>query len=340
MKCWEFVREQDSYRIEQKSRPDPIPKEGQVVVRIQAASLNYRDVIQWKNLAGRDVNGIIPLSDGAGEVVTRGPNVTEFQIGDRVCPNFFTGWTSGKFSMGYHATALGGPGCDGMLTELAVVPASALVKIPEFLTTNEAATLPCAAVTAWQALMVRGQLQSGQSILVIGTGGVSVFALQIGIAMGCRVIVVSRSEEKLQRAQSLGATDLIHSQTHPDWDKEVARLTDKRGVDHVIEVGGGGTLAKSITSVAAGGHIALIGVLTGFGPPKESLFPLLAKNATLSGIYVGSRDHFQELANFLVMHRIRPIIDRMFPFEQAPDAFSYLASGNHFGKIILANSAN
>lgn len=335
MRCYEYAKEGDAFKLHGTTRPDPVPSPGHVVVRVRAASLNYRDLIQLKNKAGRDVAGIVPLSDGAGDVAAVGPGATGVAVGDRVMPNFFTAWKSGRFSMAYHASALGGPGVDGMLAEFAALPADSLVPIPEYLSYEEAACLPCAAVTAWQALIVRGNLQPGESILVLGTGGVSVFALQIGVAMGCPVIVTSSSDEKLGLARKLGATHAINYRTLPDWEKEIHRLTNRRGVDHVVEVGGGGTLAKSLASVAAGGHVALVGVLTGFGPPTEGLFPLLAKNATLSGIYVGSRADFVALAAFLEKHRLRPTVDRAYDFDAAAGAFAHLEAAGHFGKVVV-----
>jgi NADPH:quinone reductase-like Zn-dependent oxidoreductase len=264
-----------------------------------------------------------------------GSGVTEYSAGDRVAGTFFPAWNSGPFEMSYHTTALGGPGADGMLAEYVTLPTAALVRIPEYLSFQQAACLPCAAVTAWQSLVVRGGLRKNQTILTLGTGGVSLFSLQIGLAMGCRVIVTSSRDEKLLRAKQLGATHTINYTTNPDWEKEVLRLTQKRGVDQVIEVGGGGTLPKSMASVSAGGHIALIGVLTGFDPPSESLFPLVAKNASLSGIYVGSRSDFQALNAFLSEHRIVPVIDRVFPWNSTTEAFELLESANHFGKIVI-----
>lgn len=335
MRCYEFERAGHGYRLALKTRPDPTPAAGRAVVRVRAASLNYRDLIHLQDKAGRDVSGRIPLSDGAGEVVTVGDGVSNVKAGDRVTANFFTAWLDGRFDMRYHASALGGPGCDGMLAELVDLPAAALLPVPEYLSFEEAACLPCAAVTAWSGLVVRGGLQPGDSILVLGTGGVSVFALQIGAAMNCPVFVTSSSDEKLDRAKELGAAHTINYRTQPDWEKEVYRLTGKRGVDHVVEVGGGGTLAKSLASVATGGHVALIGVLTGFGPPTDGLFPLVSKNATLNGIYVGSRENFAAMNEFLTAHRIRPVVDRTFAFDQVAAAFAHLESGSHFGKIVI-----
>ncbi len=316
-------------------RPIPAPGKEQVVVRLRAASLNYRDLIHLENKAGRDVEGIIPLSDGAGVVHTVGPGVEGFASGDRVMANFFLAWRSGRFSMAYHSSALGGPGQDGMLTEYAVVPASALLSIPDYLSFEEAACLPCAALTAWQALVVRGNVQKGDSILVLGTGGVSIFAVQIGVAMGCKVYVTSSSDEKLKQVRDLGTSGTVNYKTIADWEKEIHRLTERKGVDHVIEVGGAGTLSKSMACVAAGGHIALIGVLTGFGPPDSSLFPIVSKNASMSGIYVGSSEQFAQMLSFFQSKGIHPVLDRVFEFEESPEALEYFASGSHVGKIVI-----
>ncbi len=335
MQCYEFTPADGSYRLDLRTRPDPTPTAGRAIVRVRAASLNYRDLIHLRNKAGRNVSGVIPLSDGAGEVVAIGPGVSGVTVGDRVMANFFPDWVGGRFDMKYHASALGGAGADGMLAELVDLPATALVPIPAHLSFEEAACLPCAALTAWVGLMERGRLQPGETVLVLGTGGVSVFALQIATAANCPVIVTSSRDEKLAHAKELGATDGINYRTHPDWEKEVHRLTNKRGVDHVVEVGGGGTLAKSMASVAAGGHVALIGVLTGFGPPQDSLFPLVARNANLSGIYVGSRENFAAMNEFLTAHQIHPVLDRTFAFADAPAAFAHLESGSHFGKVVV-----
>ena len=312
---------------------------GQARVRVRATSLNYRDLIHLGHKAGRDVEGIIPLSDGAGEVVETGPGVRRIQVGDRVAGNFFQGWESGPFELAYHKTDLGGS-IDGMLAEEVVMPDSGLVRIPDHLSFEEAACLPCAALTAWYALTTRGAFRVGDSVLVLGTGGVSIFALQLSVALGGTVIVTSRSDEKLERARALGAAHGINYRTTPDWEKEVWRLTNRRGVNHVIEVGGPGTLEKSMHCVAGGGQIALIGVLTGFGAPPTSLFPLMARNARLDGIYVGSRADFEAMNTFLADNRIHPVIDRVFPFDQAAEAFAYLESGQHFGKVVIRHEGD
>jgi NADPH:quinone reductase-like Zn-dependent oxidoreductase len=259
---------------------------------VRATSLNYRDMLTLRKAAGRNVAGIVPLSDGAGEVKAIGSGVTSVAAGDRVAGCFFQAWREGRFQLSYH-------------------------------------------LTAWNALVKRGNMQAGNWVLALGTGGVSIFALQFAVALGASVIITSSSEEKLARARALGAAHGINYRGTPDWDKEVWRITGKRGVDHVVEVGGPGTLEKSLNSVAAEGQVALIGVLSGFGPPQGSLFPLMARNARLDGIYVGSRADFLAMNKFLSGHPIHPVVDRTFPFEEAGEAFEYLASGEHFGKVVV-----
>jgi NADPH:quinone reductase-like Zn-dependent oxidoreductase len=307
---------------------------GEVRVRVRATSLNYRDLIHLRNKAGRDVEGIVPLSDGAGEVVDVGAGVSALGPGDRVAGCFFQGWTSGRFDLAYHKADLGGS-IDGMLAEEVVLPETGLVRVPDHLAFEEAACLPCAGLTAWYALTTRGGFEAGDSVLVMGTGGVSVFALQFAVALGGTVIVTSSRDAKLERALALGAIHGINYRSTPEWEKEVWRLTSRRGVDHVVEVGGPGTLEKSMQCVAGGGQIALIGVLTGFGSPSGSLFPLMARNARLDGIYVGSRADFLAMNAFLSEKQLRPIVDRVFDFDRAAEAFDYLESGDHFGKVVI-----
>ena len=279
---------------------------------------------------------VIPLSDGAGVVEEIGESVTAWRIGERVAPTFFRDWESGRFDMAYHSAARGGS-CDGVLAESIVAPAHSLVRVPDYLSAVEAATLPCAALTAWHAMMERGRpIGSGDTVLCLGTGGVSIFALQIATAAGARVILTSSSDEKLELAQRLGADETINYRETPEWDREVYRLTEKRGVDAVIEVGGPGTLGKSMNSVAAGGFISLIGVLTGFEAPYTSLFPLVKKNVDLQGIYVGSRAMFERMNRFFEEHRIHPVIDSIFSFGQASDAYVRLNGAGHVGKVVVA----
>lgn len=326
------------FTLVQETRAAAAPGAGQVRVRVRATSLNYRDLIHLRNKAGRDVDGIVPLSDGAGEVVEVGPGVTRFRPGDRVAGCFFQGWISGRFDLAHHRTDLGGS-IDGMLAEEVVLHEEGLVRIPDHLSFEEAACLPCAGLTAWYALTTRGGFRPGDSVLVLGTGGVSIFALQFAIALGGTAIVTSSSDEKLEHARALGMAHGVNYRSTPDWEKEVWNLTGRRGVDHVVEVGGPGTLERSLQCVAAGGQVALIGVLTGFGAPQGSLFPLLARNARLDGIYVGSREDFEAMNRFLAETGLRPVIDQVFPFDRAPEAFDHLESGSHFGKVVIRNDA-
>lgn len=334
MKQWQFGQQTGSENLELIESPEPAPGVGEVLVRLRAATLNYRDLIlvddQKKLTPGR-----VPLSDGAGEVAAVGEDVTHWKVGDRVAGTFFRDWQGGRFSMDYHQAALGGS-VDGVLREQAVFPQHGLVRLPVDYSYEEGATLPCAGLTAWTALMTRGQFLPGDSALLLGTGGVSIWGLQIVAAVGGRAIITSSSDEKLERAIALGAWETVNYRTHPEWEKEIHRLTAKRGVDHVLEVGGPQTLGKSLACVAAGGHIAQIGVLTGFDAPQTSLFSLVGKNANMSGIYVGSRDSFDQFVRFLDATKIKPVIDRTFDFADAPAAYEYMKSGAHFGKVVIA----
>ena len=336
MKAWTIQTHGSLDGLTPVEQPQPEPATGEVLVRVRAVSLNFRDLITLeRQQPGNLPPPLVPCSDGAGEVAAVGAGITRCKVGDRVAGAFFRDWLNGPFELRYHGAA-GGGSIHGWLREFVALPEHALVPIPEHLSFEEAATLPCAAVTAWQALFTRGDVRVGHTVLALGTGGVSIFALQLARTVGARVIVTSSSDAKLERAKELGAWATINYKTTPEWDKEVWRLTEKRGVDHVVEVGGPGTLGKSMNSVAAGGQIALIGVLTGFGAPDASLFPLVARNARLDGIYVGSRADFEALNNFLTEHRMKPVIDRVFPFARAREAFTCLKSANHFGKIVIS----
>ncbi len=331
MKQWQLGAGTDFSRLRLLETQRPSPRFGEVVVRMRAASLNYRDLILAGNPKIRDR---VPLSDGAGEIVEIGEGVTQWKIGDRVCPTFFRDWQSGRFKNQYHDAALGGS-VDGVLSEFFVSPAHGLVRIPDHLSFEEAATLPCAGLTAWCGLR-RGDFAPGDSVLLQGTGGVSTWGLQIVAASGGTAIITSSSDEKLERARELGAAHGINYKTTPDWDKEVWKITEKRGVDHILEVGGPQTLEKSLQSVASGGHIAQIGVLTGFEAPQTSLFPLVSKNATMSGIYVGDQQSFEDFARFLEATRSAPVVDRVFDFQGVREAYAYMKSGAHFGKIVIS----
>jgi NADPH:quinone reductase-like Zn-dependent oxidoreductase len=336
MRAWTIVDRDGQRDLALADVPQPEPAANEVLVRVRAVSLNYRDLTTLDaQRPGNLPPPLVPCSDGAGEVIAVGASVTRFRVGDRVAGIFFRDWIGGPFELRHHKAALGGS-APGMLREFVTLPEHALVPVPAHLSLEESAALPCAAVTAWQALFTRGGLSAGATVLVLGTGGVSIFALQLATAAGARVIVTSSSDEKLEHARSLGAWATVNYKTTPEWDAEVWRVTEKRGVDHVVEVGGPGTLGKSMNSVAAGGQIALIGVLTGFGAPEVSLFPLVARNVRLDGIYVGSRADFEALNIFLAQHEIHPMIDRVFPFTEAAAAFAYLRSGAHFGKVVIS----
>ncbi|MFO7287327.1 MAG: NAD(P)-dependent alcohol dehydrogenase [Gammaproteobacteria bacterium] len=327
MKVFEIVQGStslDGLRLAERPKPSAGP--GQVLVRIRAVSLNYRDlaVVQGKYFGGAVPRNLIPLSDGAGEVEAVGDGVTAFAPGDRVVATF---------TQGSPPAALGSP-LDGTLAEHVVFPESGLLKIPEHLSFEEAATLPCAGVTAWNALMEGKITRPGDTVLTLGTGGVSILALQIAKAAGARVIVTSSSDEKLARAKALGADATINYRRTPNWDQEVLALTSGRGADHIVEVGGAGTLPRSLHAVAQRGEIVLIGVLT---PPSGDLNPhaLMPKNATLRGVFVGDKPMFEALMRAIEVNRIHPVVDQVFDFESAPDAYRRLQSAQHFGKLVI-----
>ena len=314
-------------------RPEPRPGFGQVLVRVRAVSLNFRDLMVAKGHYNPKLKmPMVPCSDAAGEVAAVGEGVTRVKTGDRVCGIFMQGWLSGEVNEAAGRTALGGA-IDGVLAESVVLSQEGVVPIPSDLSFEEAATLPCAAVTAWDALIERGHIKAGDTILTLGTGGVSTFALQFGVASGARVIVTSSSDQKLARVKSMGAWETINYKTTPDWHERVRKLTGG-GADHVVEVGGSGTMMKSLGAVRIAGTVSVIGVLSGAGA-EVSPIPVLMKSIRMQGIYVGSRDMFESMNRAIVAHGIRPVIDRVFPFDQARDAMRYMESGSHFGKIVI-----
>ncbi|HYF36545.1 MAG TPA: NAD(P)-dependent alcohol dehydrogenase [Prosthecobacter sp.] len=307
---------------------------GEVRVRIRAASLNYRD---YMNVTGaKGVTGPIPripCSDGAGEVIGVGEGVRDWKTGDRVVAPFMPTWLDGGFTHFHLVNALGGA-VDGLLCEQACLPGASLLRIPEHLSFEEAATLPCAAVTAWQALVVRGALRPGETVLVLGTGGVSVFALQFAKLAGARVLAITSSDAKAARLLELGADAVHNYKTDPEWDNWVLAQTAGVGVDKVVEIGGPGTLNRSIKATRFGGHIALIGVLTGTQGDVQTV-NILRKAIRMDGIYVGSRAMFAEMLAAVTQAGLRPIIDSTFDFAAAAEAFRRLESGSHFGKIVI-----
>jgi NADPH:quinone reductase-like Zn-dependent oxidoreductase len=316
-------------------RPGPTAGPGQVVVRIRATSLNYRDLMILHGRYPRgNTDGVVPLSDGAGEVVEVGAGVDRFAIGDRVAGAFMQSWTAGRLEPHHGSSALGG-GIDGTLAERVAFADSGLVRIPKHLSFEQAATLPCAAVTAWNALFEAATTRPGDTVLVLGTGGVSIAALQLARAAGARVIATSSSDAKLARVRELGAAATINYKTTPSWGDEAVRLTGGVGVDHVIDVGGAGTFAQSLAAIRLGGTISYIGVLAR-RTAELDIGQVLIKSASVHGIFVGSRAMFEAMNAAITEHQIQPVVDRVFPFVQAAEAYRYLESGAHLGKVVIA----
>lgn len=321
--------------LERIDLPTPQPGPHEVVVRMHAAALNYRDLMFARgNYLNRGWEPLVPLGDGAGEVVATGAAVTRFRPGDRVIHSYFPGWidgepdpakTAGSFGTHFHGTLAGA----------FVVPEQALVAMPAHLDFAEAATLSCAGTTAWNALFAAGGLQPGASVLLLGTGGVSILALQIAKAAGLRTVLTSSSDDKLARARALGADATINYRTTPDWQHEVLRLTGGRGVDLTLEVGGEGTFARSLAATRLGGTVALIGGVSGFGETTIAPLALIGGAKRIAGILVGSRAMLEALARFVEVNRIRPVVDRVFAFDAAAEAYAHLEAGRHFGKVVV-----
>ncbi|NEQ22744.1 MAG: NAD(P)-dependent alcohol dehydrogenase [Microcoleus sp. SIO2G3] len=334
MKVWEIQNKQGLEALTLTERKEPQPAAGQVLLKMRAASLNYRDLLTVKGAYNSKQRlPLIPLSDGVGEVVAVGEGVTRVKIGDRVAGIFMQTWLDGEFSAEKSKSALGGA-IDGILAEYVTLPEDGVVHVPEHLSDEEAASLPCAAVTAWQALITQGNLKAGDTILVQGTGGVSLFAVQFAKLVGARAIAISSSDEKLERVLQLGASDGINYKTTPNWDEQVWKLTNEVGVDHVVEVGGAGTMNKSLRAVRFGGTISLIGVLTGLSG-DVSTGSILHKGIRVQGIYVGSRAMFEAMNRAIALHQLRPVVDSVFPFTDVREALAHIESGKHFGKIAI-----
>ena len=315
-------------------RPDPHPGPGQVLVRMRAVSLNYRDLLVIKGV-WRPKESRIPGSDGVGEVIAVGAGLTRVQTGDRVAGIFYPGWIDGDVTPEkLQAPSLGGSGADGTLAELVTFDEEAVVQVPEHLSDEEAATLPLAGVTAWHAIIRRSGVKKGETVLVQGTGGVSLFAAQFAHMVGAHVIVTSSSDEKLRRARELGAIDGINYKTSPTWDERALALTASRGVDHVIEVVGAENLTRSLNAVRMSGTISVIGLLGGTSAQIET-FGFVEKNVRLHGILVGSREMFEEMNQAIAEYKLKPVVDRVFGFDEVPAALRYLETGSHFGKVCV-----
>jgi NADPH:quinone reductase-like Zn-dependent oxidoreductase len=335
MRIWE---NRDAWGIEnlvlsERTAPER-PTGRQIAVKIHAASVNYRDMVTVQNSAPFGNLPQIPFSDCCGEVVAIGEHVSRFAIGDRVCPSFFPLWIDGPPGEANRVRSLGSASAPGILQDEIILDAEHVALAPANLTSIEAATLPCAGLTAWRAVVTSGKIRMGETVLVQGTGGVSIFALQFAKKLGARVIVTSSSDEKLERAQALGADNVINYASTPGWGKAVLDITGGKGADLIVEVGGAGTIGESITAAAVHGRILIVGVLG--GRSRELLMPaIFGKNLQIFGISVGSRTMFEEMAAAVAEHDIRPVIDQVFPFAQVPEALQMMKAASHFGKIAI-----
>lgn len=326
---------QDSFgldRLQIAERALPEPKPGEVRVRIDAVSLNYRDLLMVQgNYNPRQPLPLIPCSDGVGRIEALGAGAETLAIGDRVIGCFAQGWQDGPLTPSVQASTLGGP-LDGMLAEYRCFPASGVMRVPDYLTNQEAATLPCAALTAWSALVTHGTIQPGDRVLLLGTGGVSLFALQLAKSLGAEVLITSSDDAKLERARAIGADHCINYITDPEWHKAVLKKTG--GVDHVVEVGGAGTFDRSARSLRPGGQMHLIGVLAGANPPVN-LTRVLMNHLRVQGIFVGHRESLSSMLNHMADHQLQPLVDCCFSFEEAANAFAAFSKAGHFGKVCI-----
>jgi NADPH:quinone reductase-like Zn-dependent oxidoreductase len=332
MRAYEIVSDGGIDALALNERPSPQPGVGEILVGIRASSINYRDLSTIEDPVVRAIAyPRIPNSDGAGEVLAVGDGVTRFETGDRVAGCFFQDWVDGGITAAAMASAMGGP-VDGVLAENVVLNAAAAVHIPAHLSYEEGATLPCAGLTAWNCLVEQGCLKPGKTALFLGTGGVSIIGLQIAKMMGARAIITSSSEAKLERASELGADELINYREYPDWHAKVLDMTDGHGVDVTIETGGGGTLEKTMQATRVGGTISLIGVLTGGSIDPTTV---MRKSIRLQGVYVGSRRMFEDMNAALTLNQIHPLIDQVFEFEDAREAYHHMRAAGHFGKLVV-----
>ena len=332
MRAYEIVSDGGIDALALNERQSPEPGWGEILIELRASSINYRDLSTIEDPAPRGIAyPRIPNSDGAGEVIEVGPGVTRFKAGDRVAGCFFQDWSDGGISATVMASALGGP-IDGILAQRFLLHEAGAVHVPGHMSFEEAATLPCAGLTAWNCLLEQGGLKAGKTALFLGTGGVSIFGLQIAKMMGARAILTSSSDEKLERARSLGADELINYRQTPEWEARVLELTDGNGVDVTIETGGGGTLEKTIEATRIGGTISLIGVLTGGAINPTAV---MRKSIRLQGVYVGSRRMFEDMNAAFTHNQLHPVIDQVFEFENARAAYHAMRAAGHFGKLVV-----
>jgi NADPH:quinone reductase-like Zn-dependent oxidoreductase len=335
------IQLRDSFGIDSlvlADQPQPEPGKGEILIKIKAASLNYRDLLVVDGTFFPNLSfPFVPVSDAAGQVEQVGSGVSRFKPGDRVSTQFIQDWDQGPFTHalvipGHVTSTLGGPR-QGVLSEYVVLPETGVVSTPSYLTDEEAATLPIAGLTAWQSLQL-GSLQPNQTVLIQGTGGVSIFALQLAKALGARVIITSSSDDKLKRAAKLGADVTINYKTYPDWWQTVKAATDGIGVDQVVDVGGQDTLNQSLKALKPSGFIAVVGILSGI-ECRLDVLTVLRRAARIEGISVGSRQSFEEMNQFLEAHQVHPFVDAVFPWSKTADALRTLKSGKHFGKLVL-----
>ncbi|MEM1307062.1 MAG: NAD(P)-dependent alcohol dehydrogenase [Pseudomonadota bacterium] len=335
MQAYEIIPGDGVDAITRVDRPAVMPGPGDVLIDVKACSVNYRDLITIKGGLGREKPlGGVPLSDGAGVVAAVGAQVTTFKVGDRVVPAFMPWHIDGPLTPEKQAGSLGGA-VDGMLQRQIALPASGVLPIPDHLRFEEAATLPCAGVTAWYAHFVGGAVKPGDTVLLLGTGGVSIFALQFAKLAGARVIITSSSDEKLERARALGADETINYRAKPDWHERVVELTDGAGADHAVDVGGPGTLNLTLKAVRYAGTISLMGVLTGVSDPINTV-DILSKNIRIQGVYVGSVAVMRDMMRAISAASLTPVVDRVFSFDDAIEALRFQESGNHFGKVVIS----
>lgn len=335
MKAYELKAVQSLDSITRVEREAPKPGVGQILIRTRAWSLNFRDTLVARGAYGGPPKaGLIPLSDGVGEVVEVGAGVHRVKVGDRVAGCFMQEWLAGEIHPRAAVSALGGA-IDGMLAEYVVLSQEGVVQVPAHLTDEEAACLPCAAVTAWNALVCESRIKAGDTVVLLGTGGVSLIGLQLAKMHGARTIITSSSDEKLELAKKLGADATVNYRSTPDWEKAVVEFTGGRGADIVLEVGGVGTFDKSLASLRLGGHLCLIGVLTGV-TGSVTTAAILRRGIRVHGIYVGSREMFEDMNRAIAVHGMRPPIGRRFGFEEARAAYDYLASAAHSGKVTIS----